>query len=94
MLVVKGAYAFKSEKESLSRVEAYYPVKVGIDGLSTSDENTQTEQGVYRNRCYQIYLTIAGDGVLDPTDDDQVADLYVKTKVVDWAKVKQSPVIE
>lgn len=94
MLVVKGAYAFKSEKESLSRVEAYYPVKVGIDGLSASDENTQTEQGVYRNRCYQIYLTIAGDGVLDPTDDDQVADLYVKTKVVDWAKVKQSPVIE
>ena len=94
MLVVKGSYSFKSTQKSVSRSEAYYPVKVGVDGLNSEDADTQTENGVYRNRCYQIYLTIAGDGVLDPTTGDKLADLYVKTKVVDWAKVKQSPVVE
>ncbi|WP_347172413.1 fimbrial protein [Parabacteroides distasonis] len=73
-------------KYKYTREEAYYPVQVGISGLTTGIKN-----GVHRNVEYKIYVTIVGDGRLVPTDPDpETTDLFVKTEVVAWGSITQN----
>jgi len=99
-LALRGHYtlAVKDDKGNVisteDRAEAYYSAKVGIGNYVQGGAQPSGEFGVYRNRSYQMALTVAGNGNLDPTEEDLNASLFVRTKVVEWGQVKQNVVIE
>ena len=97
-LVIKGKYKVTSATNTSGTYKypeevRYWPIKIGIDGISGSGAGTGS---VHRNYIYEITeATIAGPGYKDPTKkEDDPIQLFVKTKVTDWNKVTQAPTIE
>ncbi len=97
-LVIKGKYKVTSAKKGDDTYKypeevRYWPIKIGIDGISGSGAGTGS---VHRNYIYEITeATIAGPGYKDPTKkEDDPIQLFVKTKVTDWGRATQAPVIE
>ncbi len=99
-LVIKGTFSLSDAVTTsgikiadIAEATRYWPITVGVDGLATADEAVK---GVHRNVIYQIDVTIAGKGRLDPTipDPEEKGSVIVKTTVLDWAKVTQDTVIE
>lgn len=94
-LVVKGSFSMNATKtggstEVISSKVGYYPVIIGVDGLTGGA--TQTSPVIKPNTIYQITLTIAGAGKTTP-DGGERANLFVNCKVQDWSKVEQAVVI-
>ena len=99
-LVIKGKYKVTSATNTSGTYKypeevRYWPIKIGIDGISGSGAGTGTGS-VHRNYIYEITeATIAGPGYKDPTKkEDDPIQLFVKTKVTDWGRATQAPVIE
>ena len=97
-LVIKGKYKVTSATNTSGTYKypeevRYWPIKIGIDGISGSGAGTGS---VHRNYIYEITeATIAGPGYKDPTKkEDDPIQLFVKTKVTDWGRATQAPVIE
>ncbi|MDB8996754.1 fimbrial protein [Parabacteroides distasonis] len=97
-LVIKGKYKVTSATNTSGTYKypeevRYWPIKIGIDGISGSGVGTGS---VHRNYIYEITdATIAGPGYEDPTKkEDDPIQLFVKTKVTDWGKATQTPTIE
>ena len=97
-LVIKGKYKVTSATNTSGTYKypeevRYWPIKIGIDGISGSGAGTGS---VHRNYIYEITeATIAGPGYKDPTKkEDDPIQLFVKTKVTDWGKATQTPTIE
>ena len=97
-LVIKGKYKVTSATNTSGTYKypeevRYWPIKIGIDGISASGAGTGS---VHRNYIYEITdATIAGPGYEDPTKkEDDPIQLFVKTKVTDWGRATQAPVIE
>ena len=97
-LVIKGKYKVTSATNTSGTYKypeevRYWTIKIGIDGISGSGAGTGS---VHRNYIYEITeATIAGPGYKDPTKkEDDPIQLFVKTKVTDWGRATQAPVIE
>ena len=97
-LVIKGKYKVTSATNTSGTYKypeevRYWPIKIGIDGISGSGAGTGS---VHRNYIYEITeATIAGPGYKDPTKkEDDPIQLFVKTKVLDWGSANQSSVVE
>ena len=97
-LVIKGKYKVTSATNTSGTYKypeevRYWQIKIGIDGISGSGAGTGS---VHRNYIYEITeATIAGPGYKDPTKkEDDPIQLFVKTKVTDWGRATQAPVIE
>lgn len=109
MLVVAAKIVYEDETETAAEGEdgtttpdytvRYYPVSVGIDGLSGDalqktilNEVTRNKIGVLRNMQYNISLTIKGAGYETPfgPGDAKEAILDIKCEVVPFGEVDQS----
>ena len=97
-LVIKGKYTVTSATNTSGTYKyaeevRYWPIKIGIDGISGSGAGTGS---VHRNYIYEITnAIIAGPGYEDPTKkEDEPLQLFVKTKVTDRNKATQTPTIE
>lgn len=98
LLTLKGKYEFSAvgkgnETYKDVRDNAYYSLKVGMDGIAKG----VLSDGVHRNVQYNISVTLKDNGALDPTGPDpDTTDggLFVKTTIVEWGTVDQNVDIE
>ena len=94
ILTLRGTYKFDAittngAPYAEARTEAYWPLQVGITGLTDG-----VKDGVHRNVQYDITITITGHGNLDPTTPDVESNMFVKTEVVEWGHISQDVPIE
>lgn len=94
ILTLRGTYKFDAittngAPYAEARTEAYWPLQVGITGLTNG-----VKDGVHRNVQYDITITITGNGNLDPTTPDVESNMFVKTEVVEWGHISQDVPIE
>ncbi|WP_455636370.1 fimbrial protein [Parabacteroides sp.] len=94
-LVIKGKYKVTSATNAsgtytYAEAVRYWPIKIGYNAEGN------TGNSIHRNYIYEITeATIAGPGYEDPTKkEDEPLQLFVKTKVTDWARATQAPTIE
>ncbi|WP_288733872.1 fimbrial protein [uncultured Parabacteroides sp.] len=95
-LVIQGKFSLTNgvtgnKTQSIEEKTSYWPITIGagsVTGLAAD--------GIHRNVIYEITATLAGQGLDDPTtpDEEKFADLFVRTKVVDWGKASQDSVVE
>lgn len=95
-LVIQGKFSLTNgvtgdKTQSVEEKTSYWPITIGAGTVSGLEAD-----GIHRNVIYEITATLAGQGLDDPTapDEDKFADLFVRTKVVDWGKATQGSVVE